>query len=116
MYNTTERTPCVTLKVNQFFRVASHRAIFRLMNKPGKKPLWLCCQPASRWCVSYLHYCLTLKKDAVCSSEMLIDLQWTTQKMLTLSNHSCENLKSNKLIKFGKMLFSKIFISTLPCC
>jgi hypothetical protein len=43
-------------------------------------------------CISYS----TLKMEAICSSEKLVDFQWTTQHYvpqdITLHNHRCENL------------------------
>jgi hypothetical protein len=43
-------------------------------------------------------YFLTLKMEAICSSEKSVHFQWTTRRYIpedrTLHNHCCENLKS----------------------
>jgi hypothetical protein len=50
--------------------------------------------------VSCSAYCLTLKMEAVCSSETSVDFHWIAQCYIpedrTLDSHCCETLKSNK--------------------
>jgi hypothetical protein len=47
--------------------------------------------------VSCSAYSATLKMEAICCSEMLVDIQWTTWHYIVensiLHNHCCENLK-----------------------
>jgi hypothetical protein len=49
---------------------------------------------------TYLAYASTLKMEATCSSETLLDFQQAIWRYIpediTLHNHRCENLKSNK--------------------
>jgi hypothetical protein len=47
-----------------------------------------------------LAYTLTLKMEAVCSSEMSVNVCWTTQHH-TLRIHHCEDLKSLMLHSFS---------------
>jgi hypothetical protein len=57
--------------------------------------------------VSCLAYSLTLKMEAMCSSEMSVDLQWTTRHYIpedrTLHNHCCENLKPYTDLRFSQL-------------
>jgi hypothetical protein len=60
----------------------------------------------------------TLKMEAICSSEMSVDIQRTTRRHIpeddTLHNHLCENLKS-QIIRLFFVLFKHLFIITLVC-
>jgi hypothetical protein len=51
----------------------------------------------SRWFLAQFIFS-TLKMEAICSSEMSVNTQWTTRRYIpeggTLHNHRCENLKS----------------------
>jgi hypothetical protein len=61
-------------------------------NKPSK----VCLSPAFTQ-VSCLACTSTLKVEAICSSEVLVDFQWITWHFIpedsTLHNHRCEHLK-----------------------
>jgi hypothetical protein len=76
--------PCSLLKVNQRFG-----GIYRLQ---------VASLPPAFTPVSCLAYFSTLKIQAICSSEMSVDFQWTTQHYIpedsTVYNHCCENLES----------------------
>jgi hypothetical protein len=69
-----------------------------LKNMPSKNPLLA----TYFLLVSYLARSSTLKIAATCSSEMLVDFQWTTWQYIpedrTLYNHCFENLKSYVLL------------------
>jgi hypothetical protein len=55
------------------------------------------CYLLSRWFLAQL-ISSALKTEAICSSEMSVDFQWTTRRYIpedgTLHNHRCENLES----------------------
>jgi hypothetical protein len=55
-------------------------------------PLKVCLTPAFTL-VSFPAYSSTLKKEAMCSSETMVDFQWTTRRYIpedkTLHNHNC---------------------------
>jgi hypothetical protein len=48
--------------------------------------------------ISCLAYSSTLKMEGICSSEMLLDFQRATWRVLFLGNNRCENLKSYEVI------------------
>jgi hypothetical protein len=56
------------------------------------------CLPPAFTLVSCSAYCSTLKMEAICSSETLVDFKRITLRYIpvdsTLHNHRCENLKS----------------------
>jgi hypothetical protein len=96
-------TPCSPLKVNRHFG-----GIYCL-HLQGRRKSRARNQHESRWgaesfslplafmliCCS--SYSSTLKMEAICSSEMSVDFQWSTRRYIledsTLHNHRCENLK-----------------------
>jgi hypothetical protein len=75
-----DTTPCSLLSVNRRFGGSY-------------------CHLLARWFLDELIFS-TLKMEAICSSKMPVDTQWTTQHYIpevdTLYNHRCENLKSYK--------------------
>jgi hypothetical protein len=98
-------TPCSLLRVSRRFG-----RTYRL-HVQGRKINRARNQRESRWqaeLVSCLAYFLTLKMEAICSSETSVGSQWTTRRYIpedgTIHNHRIENLKSYNVKLMSKII------------
>jgi hypothetical protein len=92
-------TPCGPLKVNQRFEGTRRLHLqSRRINRPRNQ-----CEISSKQ-RSCLAYSSTLKMEATCSSETMVDFHRTTRRYIPeywlLHNHRCENLKSCIIFPF----------------
>jgi hypothetical protein len=75
--------------VELYWRIREKYCLYLQGRKISQKVHYACC---------FLAYSLTLKMEAICSSEMSVAIQQTTRRFFpeddTLHNHRCENLKS----------------------